>query len=77
MAAETAPIRAKTRRVKDKALDIAEDILLNPGKHCKELYESTFLTVFKNAVPRTQLTFGILPPQCFSWKESPIRLSAR
>lgn len=52
MPGETAPIRALTRRVKDKSLQEAEKILNNPQDFDPELWKSTFLTVLKNAVPR-------------------------
>lgn len=66
MAAEIKSIRDITRRVKQKALDKAEFILDNEftldenGRRLvsKELYEQTYLTVLKNAVPRTQEITG-------------------
>lgn len=58
MAAETAPIRNKTRRLKDLALDKAIEILENPQDYDREEYNQTFQTVLKNAVPRTQLIGG-------------------
>lgn len=57
MAAETAATRAKARRAKDLALDKSIEILENPEKY-RNLYEQTFLTVLKNAVPRTQEITG-------------------
>lgn len=56
--AEIASIKNQTRRVKALALAKAEDILLNPADYSKEIYESTYLTVLKNAVPRTQELTG-------------------
>lgn len=58
MAAETADLRNKARRVKNLALSKAIEILENPTKHPKELYEQTYLTALKNSVPRTQEITG-------------------
>lgn len=58
MAAETAYIRTLARRVKQKALEEAEFILNNKDTVAKELYEQTYLTVLKNAVPRSQELTG-------------------
>jgi len=58
MARETNEIRHKTRRLKDLAITKAIEILENPGDYSKELYESTFLSIIKNAVPRTQEVTG-------------------
>lgn len=55
---ETAPIRAKTRRAKDLALDRAIDVLENPADYDKDTYKETYLTVLKNSVPRTQEITG-------------------
>jgi len=55
---ETAPIRAKTRRAKDLALDRAIDVLENPQDYDKDTYKETYLTVLKNSVPRTQEITG-------------------
>ena len=54
---ETAPIRAKTRRAKDLALDKAIKVLENPDKYA-DIYKETYLTVLKNTVPRTQEITG-------------------
>jgi chromatin remodeling complex protein RSC6 len=55
---ESSPIRRKTRRAKDLALDKAIDVLENPGSYDKETYNQTYLTVLKNSVPRTQEITG-------------------
>lgn len=55
---ETAPIRAKTRRAKDLALNKAIHILEHPDKYDKSIYDSTYLTILKNTVPRTQEITG-------------------
>ncbi|MFP5260983.1 MAG: hypothetical protein ACLGJB_03655 [Blastocatellia bacterium] len=58
MAAETAHVRNLARRVKQKALEIAEDVLTHPENYPVELYHQTYLTTLKNAVPRTQEITG-------------------
>jgi len=58
MAAETVALRNLARRVKQAALEKAEFVLNNPNMVEKELYNETFLTVLKNAVPRTQEVTG-------------------
>lgn len=52
---EISSIRTETRRLKNKATEIAIAIL-NNAEH--ELYKETFLTVLKNTVPRTQEITG-------------------
>lgn len=52
---ETSDLRVATRRLKKKALEIAEGIL-NDSTH--PLYNETFLAVIKNTVPRTQEITG-------------------
>ena len=56
--AEIASIKNQTRRVKALVLSKAEDILLNPSDYSKEIYESTYLAILKNTVPRTQEVTG-------------------
>lgn len=58
MAGEIKSIKDTTRRVKQKALELAEDILNNPDKYDRETYNQTYLTVLKNSVPRTQEITG-------------------
>lgn len=58
MATEPNEIRRKTRRAKDLAIGKAIDILENPEKHSKEVYDQTYLTILKNTIPRTQEITG-------------------
>lgn len=60
MAAETANIRNLTRRVKQKALEQAELILNDPDHkiYSAEIYNATYQTVLKNAVPQTREITG-------------------
>lgn len=58
MAAETAPIRAKTRRLKDLAITKAIDILEYPEKYSPDIYNETYQTVLKNSVPKAQEITG-------------------
>ncbi len=60
MPAEIKSIRNKARIVKDLTLDYAIKIL-NDTEHkvySKELYELTYTTALKNAIPRTQEITG-------------------
>ncbi len=55
--AEVKVIRDKARRVKRLALDRAIEVLENPSKYSKEIYDQTYLIALKNAVPRsTEIT---------------------
>lgn len=55
---DTSDLKTKARRVKNAALMRAIEILENPSEHEVELYNQTFLTVLKNAVPRSQEITG-------------------
>lgn len=58
MAGEIGSIQHLARNVKQLALKKAEDILSNPDKYSTEIVNETYLTVLKNAVPRTQEITG-------------------
>lgn len=58
MAAETSAMRTLARRVKQKALEKALDVFENPAKYTEEAQKETYLTVLKNAVPRSQEITG-------------------
>ncbi len=58
MSAETAPIRAKTRRLKDLSITKAIHILENEDSVDPDLYKDTYLTVLKNSVPKAQEITG-------------------
>ena len=55
---ETSALKALARRVKNKALEKADWILSHESEVDKELFAQTFLTVLKNAVPRSQEISG-------------------
>lgn len=55
MAADTAAMRQLARDVKKLALERAKEILSDPSH---PLYNTTFETVLKNAVPRSQEITG-------------------
>jgi len=55
---DTSAVRTKTRRLKNLALDRAIEILEHPEDYDKETYETTYHTVLKNSVPRTQEITG-------------------
>jgi hypothetical protein len=58
MAGEPLGLQLLARRVKKLALDKAEHILANPTEYSLQIYNETYLTVLKNAVPRTQEITG-------------------
>jgi len=56
--AEIKPLLKITRNVKLLALQRAERVLSHPEDYSAELYNETYLTVLKNAVPRSQELSG-------------------
>jgi uncharacterized protein YicC (UPF0701 family) len=58
MAADTADLRNKTRRLKNLAIMRAIDVMEHPEDYDKETYKETYLTTLKNSVPRTQEITG-------------------
>src|SRR5437016_2010351 len=55
---DTSAVRTLARRAKTAALTKAVDVLENPANYSPDLYNQTYLTVLKNAVPRTQELTG-------------------
>lgn len=58
MSAETAPIRARTRRVKDLTLQRIEAILDNPSLVTVDFYQSLLLKLAGNVIPRSTEVTG-------------------
>lgn len=55
MSGETTALREQARKVKKLSLDRAEKILSNPQDFDKDLYNQTYLTALKAAIPQTRL----------------------
>lgn len=55
MPGETSALKNQARIVKKLALDRAEKILSNPQDFDKDLYNQTYLTALKAAIPQTRL----------------------
>lgn len=55
MPGETSALKDQARRVKKLSLDRAEKILSNPQDFDKDLYNQTYLTALKAAIPQTRL----------------------
>lgn len=58
MAGEIKPLRDLAKKAKTLALSRAIRILEHPEDYSAELYNETYLTVLKNAVPRSQEISG-------------------
>ena len=58
MSGEIKPLKDLARNVKTLALKRAQRILEHPEDYSAELYNETYLTVLKNAVPRSQEISG-------------------
>jgi hypothetical protein len=58
MSGEIKPIKDLARNVKALALQRAQRILEHPEDYDAKLYNETYLTVLKNAVPRSQEISG-------------------
>lgn len=58
MAGEIPDLKNKARRAKNLTLTRAIEILENPQKYDKEVYDQTYLTILKNSVPRSQEITG-------------------
>lgn len=56
--ADTTAIRNKARRLKDLAITRAIFVLEHPDEVSKDIYNETYQTVLKNAVPRSQEITG-------------------
>jgi len=55
MSGETSALKEQARKVKKLSLDRAEKILSNPQDFDKDLYNQTYLTALKAAIPQTRL----------------------
>lgn len=55
---EIASLKTQTRRVKARALDAIEAVLMNPESVSKDFYQQLLLKIAGNVIPRSQEISG-------------------